>query len=36
MGSFKENKVNAIEKGREKGDGGLQKGEQRYQELQTV
>lgn len=36
MGSFKENKRNAIEKGREKGDGGLQKGEQRYQELQAI
>lgn len=36
MGSFKENKRSAIEKGREKGDGGLQKGEQRYQELQAV
>lgn len=36
MGSFKENKLSGIEKGREKGDGGLQKGEQRYQELQSV
>lgn len=36
MGSFKENKRSAIEKGTEKGDGGIQKGEQRYQELQAV
>lgn len=36
MGSFKENKRSAIESGKEKGDSGLQKGEQRYQELQEV
>lgn len=36
MGSFKENKKSAIEKAKEKGDEGLQKGEQRVQELQTV
>lgn len=36
MGSFKENKRNAIEKGREKGTEGISKGEQRVQELQSV
>lgn len=36
MGSFKENHRNAIEKGNEKGNEGLQKGEQRLQELQQV
>ena len=36
MGGFKENKRNAIEKGKEKGDTALTKGEQRVQELQSV
>lgn len=36
MGGFKENKRNAIEKGKEKGDTALAKGEQRVQELQSV
>lgn len=36
MGGFKENKRNAIEKGKEKGDVALAKGEQRVQELQSV
>lgn len=36
MGGFKENKRNAIEKGKEKGDTALAKGEQRVQELQAV
>lgn len=36
MGGFKENKRNSIEKGKEKGDAALAKGEQRVQELQTV
>ena len=36
MGSFKENKRSAIEKGKEKGDSGLRKGEQRVLELQSV
>ena len=36
MGGFKENKRNAIEKGKEKGDAALSKGEQRVQELQSV
>lgn len=36
MGSFKENKRNTIEKGKEKGEGGVRRGEQRYQELQSV
>lgn len=36
MGGFKENKRSAIEKGKEKGDAALAKGEQRVQELQTV
>ncbi len=36
MGSFKESKRNAIEKGKEKGTEGLTKGEQRVQELQSV
>lgn len=36
MGGFKENKRNAIEKGNEKGNEGLQKGEQRFQELQQI
>lgn len=36
MGGFKENKRNTIEKGKEKGDTALAKGEQRVQELQSV
>lgn len=36
MGGFKENKRNEIEKGKEKGDAALAKGEQRVQELQSV
>lgn len=36
MGNFKENKQNAIEKGREKGAEGISKGEERVQELQSV
>lgn len=36
MGGFKENKRNAIEKGKEKGDTALAKGEQRVQELQSI
>jgi len=36
MGGFKENKRNVIEKGKEKGDTALAKGEQRVQELQSV
>ena len=36
MGGFKENKRNVIEKGKEKGDAALSKGEQRVQELQSV
>ena len=36
MGSFKENKRNAIEKGREKGVEGISKGEERVAELQSV
>lgn len=36
MGSFKENKRGAIDKGKERGDAGIAKGEQRYQELQAV
>ena len=36
MGGFKENKRSAIEKGKEKGDAALAKGEQRVQELQSV
>ena len=36
MGGFKENKRSAIEKGKEKGDAALTKGEQRVQELQSV
>ncbi|GFI04177.1 hypothetical protein IMSAGC005_03029 [Lachnospiraceae bacterium] len=36
MGGFKENKRNVIEKGKEKGDAALAKGEQRVQELQYV
>lgn len=36
MGGFRENKRNAIEKGKEKGDAALEKGRQRVQELQSV
>ncbi len=36
MGSFKENKRSAIEKGKEKGAEGISKGEERVQELQSV
>ena len=36
MGTFKENKRNTIEKGKEKGEAALQNGEQRYRELQSV
>ena len=36
MSGFKETKRNAIEKGKEKGDAALVKGEQRVQELQSV
>lgn len=36
MGGFKENKRNVIERGKEKGDTALAKGEQRVQELQSV
>ena len=36
MGSKKENKKSAIERAKEKGVEGIQKGEQRVQELQTV
>lgn len=36
MGSFKENKREKINEGKEKGDGGITKGEQRVQELQSV
>lgn len=36
MGGFKENKRISIEKGKEKGDAALAKGEQRVQELQSV
>lgn len=36
MSKFKENKRIAIEKGNEKGNEGLQKGEKRFQELQQV
>ena len=36
MGSFKENKRSAIEKGKEKGTEGISKGEERVQELQSV
>ena len=36
MGGFKESKRDAIEKGKEKGDAALAKGEQRVQELQSV
>lgn len=36
MGGFKENKINTIEKGNEKGNAGIQSGERRFQELQRV
>ena len=36
MSKFKENKRVAIEKGKEKGNEGLKKGEKRFQELQQV
>lgn len=36
MGGFKENRGTNIEKAEEKGNEGLQKGEQRFQELQQV
>lgn len=36
MGSFKENKRSAIEKGKGKGAEGISKGEERVQELQSV
>ena len=36
MGGFRENKRNAIEKGKKRGDAALEKGRQRVQELQSV
>jgi len=36
MGRFKETKGSAIERGKEKGDAGLARGEQRVRELQSV